>query len=141
MAPGQVPSLDLGDGTRLRLVAQYKHLGCLVASSRSFERELTHRIAAGKVASASLGRRLFANRHLPDAAVSCASTACVASRVLFGAELWPRLSAKQAQRVEAALLQLLRRCYVHSASQLAIRAPLARGGAAAVRRACTTVSP
>jgi hypothetical protein len=41
--------------------------------------------------------------------VGCASTACVASRVLFGAELWPRLSAKQAQRVEASLLQPLRR--------------------------------
>ncbi len=109
VAPGHVPSLDLGDGTRLRLVAQYKHLGCLVASNRCFERELTHRIAASKVASSSLGRRLFTNRHLPDAAVGCASTACVASRVLFGAELWPYLSAKQAQRVEAALLQPLRR--------------------------------
>ena len=109
VAQGQVPELDLGNGLRLRLVQQYKHLGCVLASSRSFERELTHRIAAGKVAAGSLGRHLFANRHLPDTAVGCAAAACVASRVLFGAELWPRLSPKQAQRTEAALLQPLRR--------------------------------
>jgi hypothetical protein len=109
VAPGQVPELDIGGGRRLRLVQHYKHLGCLLASSRSFERELTHRIAAGKVAAGSLGRHLFANRHLPDAAVGCAAAACVASRVLFGAELWPRLSPRQAQRTEAALLQPLRR--------------------------------
>jgi hypothetical protein len=74
----------------------------MTPSSRLLEQELVARVSSGKAASQALGHRVFISRHIPDE-----TKAQVA--VLFCAASWPRLSARQGRRVEAALLQPLRR--------------------------------
>ncbi len=109
VAAGSVPTLTLPGGQVLRIVSRYKHLGIIAAASRSFEAEVTVRLASGRAAAVALGQKVYGSRFPEDSTEAHMAAATVGSRVLHGAGAWPALTTKQYRRVEAVLLQPLRR--------------------------------
>ncbi len=109
LAAAGAPILLLRGGQQLRSVSQHEHLGIATVAGKSVEPELATQILAGRVAAVALSQRDFGSQFSPDATKSHVATATVASRVLYAAVTWPALSLRQYRRVEAVMLQPLRR--------------------------------
>ena len=99
--------LALPDGTVLRVVDSYKHLGAKTAATATQGREITARITAAKQAMTALRAELTNHRFSTDARKTLAE-ACVESRLLQAAGTWDPLPKGATKRVHAAMMRPLR---------------------------------
>ena len=100
-----VPMLPLPDGSVLRLVSEYRHLGVLVPASKASHLELAERARSANLSCAALRRCVFQRRQLPVQTRVAVAQACVTSRALYCAGTWDRLSRAQSRRITASVLR------------------------------------
>jgi len=104
-----VAILELSDGTPLRAVQHYKHLGVIANAAKTPAQEIAARVAASTAAYAALSGRVLCSEHIPVATRCHVAAACCRSRLFYAAGSWLALTPAQMVKVNDAYMRPLRR--------------------------------
>eukprot|EP00435_Cladocopium_sp_Y103_P065630 s84_g27.t1 len=100
----QFGRLAMPDGSFVRAVAQYQHLGTSFSQSLSFASELTSRLGKAANAYRQLSKSLFRNRSLTPVLRLQLLESLVLSILMYGSGVWPLLSHRQYGKLSHAII-------------------------------------
>ena len=101
----KLPLLPLADGGFLRVVSAYKHLGSMAEASGYMQAEVANRTASARAATGALAKPIFKQSRLPQKVRANIARACVETRVMYDAGMWPSLPTSSWKRLDAAVMQ------------------------------------
>ena len=94
----------LNDGTSLRAVPTYEHLGTMFAQSATVQAELRTRIGKATAAYREMAKAIFGNKHVPIATRLQLLESLVLPVLLYGCGTWPVLSERQFQKLNHVII-------------------------------------
>ena len=100
--------METAIGAPLRFVSEYRHVGAVVTSARTQQREVHERCLAATCTTRALARRILANRKLPRRARTQAAQACVVSRSMRFVGCRERPAARERHKLYAAYMRPFR---------------------------------
>eukprot|EP00435_Cladocopium_sp_Y103_P022277 s2367_g5.t1 len=133
LGPRPGMNVVLGNETAfIHFMDSYKHLGTMFNSSHTLDREIDMRIGLAKGAFARVSKDILRNRRIPECTRVQLFRSLILSRLLFGLGAWSSPSGRQMQRLQNAVLSLLRKLFrltpqeiqTTTASQLLVRAQI-----------------
>ena len=93
----------------LRIVPHYKHMGGYTAANSSMAREARSRAQQGRIAVASLSKKVFTLPGLPVSEKDGLVASCVDSRVFYSCHAWSSLTEQQLGWLDAPRIMAWRR--------------------------------
>ena len=94
----------LNDGTSLRAVPTYEHLGTMFAQAATVQAELRTRIGKATAAYREMAKAIFGNKHVPIATRLQLLESLVLPVLLYGCGTWPILSERQFQKLNHVII-------------------------------------
>ena len=102
----------------IHFMPSYKHLGTMFSSCHTLDQEIMARIGTAKSAFAKVAKPILCNRHIPEATRTKLFKSLIESRLFYGLGAWTTPTARQMNKLQAALTLMLRKLFRMSTEEI-----------------------
>ena len=100
---------QLPDGSSLRAVPTYEHLGTMFAQSSTVQAEIRTRIGKATAAYREMAKPIFGNKHIPVRTRLQLLESLVIPVLVHGCGTWPTLTERQFQKINHVIIMWQRK--------------------------------